>query len=66
MGFFHSAARAASDRARGCDHGGLTMAEPVEGGHAARCLLCGTVGPVRDTPEAARKALLALGKRDGG
>jgi hypothetical protein len=42
------------------------MAEPVEGGHAARCLLCGTVGPVRDTPEAARKALLALGKRDGG
>ena len=30
-----------------------------------RCAVCGKVGPVRKTPEAARKALLVLGARDG-
>jgi hypothetical protein len=48
-----------------CDHRGPTTVELVEGGCAARCLVCGTVGPVRDTPEAASKALLVLGVRDG-
>jgi hypothetical protein len=30
----------------------------VEGGYAARCLLCGTTGPVRGNGEAARGVLL--------
>lgn len=30
----------------------------VEGGYAARCLLCGGVGPVRDNGQTARVALL--------
>jgi hypothetical protein len=30
----------------------------VEGGYAARCLLCRTTGPVRGTGEAARGVLL--------
>jgi hypothetical protein len=30
----------------------------VEGGYAARCLLCGTSGPVRGNTEAARDVLL--------
>jgi hypothetical protein len=29
----------------------------VEGGYAARCLLCGTTGPVRGSDEAARSYL---------
>ncbi len=42
------------------------MVEPVDGGCAARCVLCGTVGPVRSTAETARKALLVLGARNRG
>ena len=41
-----------------CAHNGFLLVEPVDGGCAARCVLCGTVGPVRSTAEAARKALL--------
>jgi hypothetical protein len=36
----------------------------VEGGYAARCLLCGTTGPVRANGEAARDALLEQMVRD--
>jgi hypothetical protein len=36
----------------------------VEGGYASRCLLCGTVGPVRANGEAARRALLERGARN--
>jgi hypothetical protein len=36
----------------------------VEGGYAARCLLCGTSGPVRGNGEAARDALLEQMVRD--
>jgi len=49
-----------------CDHRGPTTVQPVGGGCAVLCVVCGTVGPVRDTPEAARKALLVLGVRDEG
>jgi hypothetical protein len=36
----------------------------VEGGYAARCLLCGTTGPVRSSEEAARDVLLEQMVRD--
>jgi hypothetical protein len=36
----------------------------VEGGYAARCLLCGTTGPVRVNGEAARDVLLEQMVRD--
>jgi hypothetical protein len=46
----------------GCGHRLLSV-DPivslrVEGGYAARCLLCGTTGPVKGNGEAARLALL--------
>jgi hypothetical protein len=34
------------------------VAVRVEGGYTARCLLCGTSGPVRGNIEAARSVLL--------
>jgi hypothetical protein len=49
-----------------CSHNGFLLVEPVEGGCEACCALCGTVGPVRYTSEAARKALLVLGARNVG
>ena len=48
-----------------CDHSGPTVIERTEGGYTMRCITCRKVGPVRKTPEAARKALLVLGARDG-
>jgi hypothetical protein len=36
----------------------------VEDGYAARCLLCGTVGPVRGNGQSARRALLERGTRN--
>jgi hypothetical protein len=36
----------------------------VEGGYAARCLLCGATGPVRGNGEAARLVLLEQMVRD--
>ena len=48
-----------------CDHSGPTMVEHKESGYAMQCMTCRRVGPVRSTPEAARKALLVLGARDG-
>lgn len=47
-----------------CVHNGILLVEPTDGGCAVRCVLCGTIGPVRDTSEAARKALLVLGTRN--
>jgi len=44
-----------------CAHNGFLLVEPAEAGYAVRCVLCGTVGPVRKAAEAARKALLVLG-----
>jgi hypothetical protein len=46
-----------------CTHNGFLLVEPADGGCAVRCALCGTVGPVRGTAEAARKALLVLSAR---
>ena len=51
-----------SDR---CEHRSLATVEPTKGGYRLRCAVCGKAGPVRKTPEAARKALLVLGVRDG-
>jgi hypothetical protein len=48
-----------------CDHKGSAMVEQVKGGYTMRCIICRKVGPVRTTPEAACKALLVLGVRDG-
>jgi hypothetical protein len=52
--------------AEGCAHNGFLLVEPADGGCAVRCVLCGMAGPVRDTSEAARKALLVLGARTRG
>ena len=46
-----------------CGHVAPMIIERVEGGYAARCLRCGTVGPVRPTSGEARGALLELGQR---
>jgi hypothetical protein len=54
--------RTRSDR---CEHRSLASVEPTKGGYRLRCAVCGKAGPVRKTPEAARKALLVLGARDG-
>ena len=48
-----------------CDHGGPATVERVERGYRVRCMVCGKAGPARKTPEAAHKALLVLGVRDG-
>jgi hypothetical protein len=48
-----------------CDHSGPATVERVQGGYTVRCSICRKTGPVRTTPEAARKALLVLGVRDG-
>jgi hypothetical protein len=56
-----------SDTVDGCRHNGFLLLEPVQtSGCAARCVLCGMLGPVRVTPEAARKALLVLGAQHTG
>jgi hypothetical protein len=47
-----------------CAHNGFLLVEPMDGCCAVRCVLCGTVGPVRSNAEAARKALLVLGARN--
>jgi hypothetical protein len=49
-----------------CAHKGFLLVEPMDGGCAVRCVLCGMVGPVRATAETARKALLVLGARNPG
>ena len=53
---------------RGCGHRLLSVVPVVsirvEGGYAARCLLCGTTGPVRGSGGAARLVLLEQMVRD--
>jgi hypothetical protein len=46
-----------------CTHNGFLLVEPVDGGCAVRCAMCGTLSPVRNTADAARKTLLVLGTR---
>lgn len=46
-----------------CGHVAPMALERLEGGYVARCLRCGTVGPVRDTSTKARRALLEQGRR---
>ena len=43
-----------------CAHGSPVVVEPIPEGRRARCLLCGSSGPVRPTSEWALAAL-----RDG-
>jgi hypothetical protein len=38
--------------------------EQVERGYRVRCMVCEKTGPMRKTPETARKALLVLGVQD--
>ncbi len=47
-----------------CAHNGFLLIESVDSGCAVRCVLCGTLGQVRNTAETARKALLVLGVRN--
>jgi hypothetical protein len=47
-----------------CEHRGPATVEQVERGYRVRCMVCEKTGPMRKTPEAARKALLVLGVRD--
>ena len=54
-----------STRSDRCEHRSLAGVELTEGGYRLRCAVCGKAGPTRKTPEAARKALLVLGARDG-
>ena len=54
-----------STRSDPCEHRSLAAVELTERGYRLRCAVCGKVGPARKTPEAARKALLVLGARDG-
>ena len=49
-----------------CAHNGFLLIESVDSGCAVRCVLCGTLGPVRNTAENARKASLDLGARKPG
>jgi hypothetical protein len=46
-----------------CGHVAPMVIDRVEGGYAARCLRCGTIGPVRENSAEARRALLELGRR---
>jgi hypothetical protein len=47
-----------------CGHVAPMVFERAEGGYTARCLRCGTTGPVRGTSGEARQALLELGRRN--
>jgi hypothetical protein len=46
-----------------CGHVAPMVLDRTETGYAARCLRCTTVGPVRETPGDARRALLELGRK---
>lgn len=46
-----------------CDHTSPVVTERTDGAYVARCLMCGTVGPVRESSEEALKALQGMGKR---
>lgn len=47
-----------------CKHISPVLVNAVEGGgHRAQCLACGMVGPVRETTEAARRAISSRERR---
>lgn len=45
-----------------CAHAAPVLVEGTRYGYGARCLMCGTVGPVRDSLEGAREALVCLAR----
>ena len=45
-------------RSEECAHAAPVLVEGTRYGYGARCLLCGTVGPERESAEGAREALL--------
>lgn len=47
-----------------CGHVAPMAVEPAEEGYAARCLRCGTTGPLRASSGEARRALLELGRKN--
>ena len=48
-----------------CRHVGPVIVEPTGDVFRARCLVCNTVGPERETSERAYAVLIALSKRKG-
>ena len=44
-----------------CEHDGPASVSAALGGYYARCARCGPLGPVREDPEGARRALLECG-----
>lgn len=50
-------------RPEDCTHAGPIVVDEVEGGYVALCLLCRTVGPVREFSREAKEALLSEGRR---
>jgi hypothetical protein len=49
-----------------CGHVAPMVVECSERGYAARCLRCGSIGPVEEIPGEARRALMGMGQRDRG
>ncbi|MDP9474712.1 MAG: hypothetical protein M3R38_03290 [Actinomycetota bacterium] len=49
-----------------CAHDQTVLVSPTDGGRVARCLVCGTVSPPRQTSEEARRALEALARPGRG
>ena len=47
-----------------CGHVAPMVIERTEAGYVARCLRCETVGPVRESSTEARRALLAMARRN--
>lgn len=45
-----------------CGHVAPMVVEATEGGYTARCLRCGSVGPVGTSSGEARRVLLELGR----
>ncbi len=43
------------ERPSECGHDQTVLVSPANGGRSARCLACGTIGPVRETSEEARR-----------
>lgn len=49
-----------------CTHTGRSVVHPVDGGYRVHCLKCGTVGPLRESRDAARLSLSGAGRLRGG
>lgn len=46
-----------------CGHVAPMVIDRSERGYAARCMRCGTTGPLRASPTESRRALLESGRR---